>query len=154
MQSIKSWIQNSNGWQRLWLVSSVVGFIYLCLFLPIRETNLSTSYWNDKFNRLTEESRKPECAIYMNLPLDQLTEPPFNEGCYSIYIQRQIWFDSQPSRPFTLKSVNDEWNADYRKILFEWIAIGTVLTTLLSAIAYGLGSLTAWVIKGFKKKDL
>ena len=154
MKSIKSWVQRTNGWQRLWLVGSVAGFIYLCLFLPIRETNLSTSYWNNKFSRLSVESRKPECDPYMNLPLDQLAEPPFNEGCYNIYIHRQIWLDNQPSRPFTLKSVNDEMNSEYQKLLLEWFGIGAVLTTLISAITYGLGSLTAWVIKGFRKKEL
>ena len=151
MQSIKSWIQNSNGWQRLWLVGSVAGFIYFSLFMPIRETNLSTSYWNDRFSRLTEESRKPECAAYMNLPINQLVAPPYMEGCYSIYLHREVSKDKQA---ITLKSVNDEFNADYRKILLQWIGIGTVLTALLSALAYGLGSLTAWVIKGFKKKEL
>ena len=67
-------------------------------------------------------------------------------GCHSTV--------SKDKQAITLKSVNDEFNADYRKILLEWIGIGTVLTALLSALAYGLGSLTAWVIKGFKKKEL
>ena len=151
MQSIKYWIQNSNGWQRLWLLGSVAGFIYFSIFMPFRETNLSTSYWNDKFSRLTEESRKPECAAYMNLPINQLVEPSYMEGCYSIYLHREVSKDKQP---ITLKSVNDEFNSDYRKILFEWFGIGTVFMTLLSALVYGLGSLTAWVIKGFKKKEL
>ena len=147
MQSIKSWIQNSNGWQRLWLVSTVASLIYFSFFISIRETNLSTNYWNDKFSRLTEESKKPECATYMNLPFDQLIKPVYMEACYSIYSHREA---SEDKQPITLKSVNDEFNSDYRKILLENFAIGLVLTTLLSALVYGLGALTAWVIKGFR----
>jgi hypothetical protein len=151
MQKIRIWIKNSNGWQRLWLVGSLAGLFYFSLIMPITETNLRSSYWNERHRVLTEESKKPECAAYMNLPLNQLVTPPFMEGCYHIYSHREV---SKNKQPITLNSVKDELDSDYRKLLLDWFLVGTLLATLLSALVYGLGTLTAWVIKGFRKKEL
>jgi len=154
MQTIKTWIRNSNGWQRLWLVVTVAGYFYFCLFMPFNETGKTSSYRYQVLNSINSEMEKPECASYMNRPFDQLVEPPFpltKEGCYHIYNHRQFLDAKQPITP---KSVGDKFTADHHQSLLEWFYIGLFFSTISAVLLYSLGSLTAWVIKGFRKKEL
>lgn len=154
MKSIKSWIQSTNGWQRLWLVVTTTGFIYFCLFMPFNETGKTSAYRYQILNNVHSELKRPECEPYINLPFEQLLEPSMpktNEGCYHIYSHRQF---SDKKQPITQKSVDDKFTADHRQNLLEWFYIGLLFSTILAAVLYSLGALTAWVIKGFRKKEL
>jgi len=154
MKSIKSWIQSTNGWQRLWLVVTTAGFIYFCIVMPFKESGKSSSYTYQVLSSINAEMKKPECASYMSLPFDQLVEPSFpqtNEGCYYIYSHRRF---SDTQQPITPKTVGDKFTSDHRQNLFEWFLIGLLFSTIAAALLYSLGALTAWVIKGFRKKEL
>jgi hypothetical protein len=154
MKSIKSWIQSTNGWQRLWLVVTVAGYFYFCLFMPFNETSKTSSYRYQVLNNIYSEMKKPECAPYMNLPFDQLDEPSLprtTEGCYYIYNHRQF---SETKKPITPESVGDKFTSDHHQSLLEWLLIGLLFSTIAAALLYSLGALTAWVIKGFRKKEL
>jgi transposase len=152
MQIIKTWILNSNGWQRLWLVVTITGYVYFCLLMPFLESEKSSSYRYQVLSSINSEMKKPECASYMNLPFDQLVEPSFqqtDEGCYYIYNHRHF---SDTKQPITPKSVGDKFTSDHRQNLLEWFLIGLLFSTISAAVLYSLGALTAWVIKGFRKK--
>ena len=152
MQTIKNWIRGSNGWQRLWLVTTVAGYFYFCFFMPFNETRKTSSYRYQVLNNIHSEMKKIECAPYINLPFDQLVEPSMprtTEGCYYIYSHRQF---SETQQPITPKSVDDKFTADHRQNLLEWFYIGLFISTISAAILYSLGALIAWVINGFIKK--
>ena len=154
MQTIKTWIRNSNGWQRLWLVVTVAGYFYFCLFMPFNETGKTSSYRYQILNNVHSELKRPECEPYINLPFEQLLEPSMpktNEGCYHIYSHRQF---SDTKQPITQKSVDDKFTADHRQNLLEWFYIGLLFSTISAALLYSLGALTAWVLKGFRKSEL
>jgi hypothetical protein len=154
MQKIRIWIKNSNGWQRLWLVITVAVYIYFCLVMPFKESEKSSSYRYQVLSSINSEMKKPECASYMSLPFDQLVEPSFplsNEGCYYIYNHRQFLETKQPITP---KSVGDKFTSDHRQKLLEWFFIGLLFATISAALLYSVGALTAWVIRGFRKKQL
>jgi len=154
MQTMKNWLKNSNGWQRLWLVITVATYIYFCLFMPFNETSKTSSYRYQVLNNIYSEMKKPECAPYMNLPFDQLDEPSLprtTEGCYYIYNHRQF---SETKKPITPESVGDKFTSDHHQSLLEWLLIGLLFSTISAALLYSVGALTAWVIKGFRKKEL
>jgi hypothetical protein len=154
MQTMKNWLKNSNGWQRLWLVITVATYIYFCLFMPFNETSKTSSYRYQVLNNIYSEMKKHECAPYMNLPFDQLDEPSLprtTEGCYYIYNHRQF---SETKKPITPESVGDKFTSDHHQSLLEWLLIGLLFSTISAALLYSVGALTAWVIKGFRKKEL
>jgi hypothetical protein len=90
MSKIKTWIQNSNGWQRLWLVGVVAAYIYLGIFVPFQE---SSSYSQSKFSDMREieaEMKKPECAPYLIAQFNQLpTELHIKSICSGLYYERK-----------------------------------------------------------------
>jgi ABC-type glycerol-3-phosphate transport system permease component len=154
MLFLKTWLKDANGWQRLWFVASVTGYVYFCVFMPLNEVGKSSSYRYQVLSNIHSEMKKPECATYMNLPFDQLAEPPFpqtTEGCYYIYNHRQF---SEKKQPVTPKSVDEKFAADHRQNLLEWFLVGFVFSTISTALLYFLGAITAWIIKGFRKKEL
>ena len=152
MFKIKTWIQNSNGWQRLWLVGVVAAYIYLALFVPFQE---SSSYSQSKFSDMREieaEMKKPECAPYLTAQFSQLpTELHIKSICSSLYYERKRL---KSDELFSLKAYEAEMNSRIRFSLHDDIKFGLIYATFLSAIVYALGALTAWVIKGFRKKEL
>lgn len=152
MFKIKTWIQNSNGWQRLWLVGVVAAYIYLALFVPFQE---SSSYSQSKFSDMREieaEMKKPECTPYLIAQFSQLpTELHIKSICSSLYYERKRL---KSDELFSLKAYEAEMNSRIRFSLHDDIKFGLIYATFLSAIVYALGALTAWVIKGFRKKEL
>lgn len=154
MQSIKSWIQNSNGWQRLWLVSSVAGVLYFSLVWPFTENSSGNQYRYQRLRDIEAEMSKPECAVYMSQPFSQLAQPNFptkGEGCYYIYTHRKFLAGNMT---ITKEKYLNDFESEYRQRLVETSVAGFLMATTLSALLYGLGVLVAWVIKGFKKKEL
>jgi len=122
--------------------------------MPFNETSKTSSYRYQVLNNIYSEMKKPECASYMNLPFDQLDEPSLprtTEGCYYIYNHRQF---SETKKPITPESVGDKFTSDHHQSLLEWLLIGLLFSTISAALLYSLGALTAWVIKGFRKKEL
>lgn len=154
MTSVKNRLENSNGWQRLWLVCTVTAYIYFCVFMPFIEVEKNSSFRYETLFKIEAEMKKPECASYMNLPFNQLVEPSIEkieEGCIYIYSHRRY---SHTKQPITRQSVGDDFTSTHRQNLLEWFVLGLLFSTFLSAFAYALGALVVWVTKGFRKKKL
>jgi hypothetical protein len=152
MSKIKTWIQNSNGWQRLWLVGVVAAYIYLGIFVPFQE---SSSYSQSKFSDMREieaEMKKPECAPYLIAQFNQLpTELHIKSICSGLYYETKGLISNEL---FSLIAYETEMNSRIRFSFHDDIKFGMLYATFLSAIVYALGALAAWVIKGFRKKEL
>ena len=152
MFKIKIWLQNSNGWQRLWLVGVVASYIFLAIFLPFQE---SSSYSQSKFSDMREieaEMKKTECAPYLVAQFSQLpTDVYIKSICSGLYYERKRL---KSDELFSLKAYETEMNSRIRFSLHDDIKFGILYATFLSAIVYALGALAAWVIKGFRKKEL
>ena len=152
MQTIKTWIRNSNGWQRLWLVGVVAAHIYLGIIVPLQD---SSSYSQSKFadmRRIEAEMKKPECDPYLRAPFNKLpTDANITMICFDLFYERKRLKNDDP---FSLKAYEIEMNTTIRSRFLDDIKLGLLVALFLSALIYGLGTLTAWVIKGFRKKDL
>jgi hypothetical protein len=152
MQTIKTWIRNSNGWQRLWLVGVVATHIYLGIIVPLQD---SSSYSQSKFadlRRIEAEMKKTECEPYLRVPFNQLpTDANITMICFDLFYERKRLKNDEP---FSLKAYETEMNATIRSRFIDDIKLGLLVAIFLSILIYGLGTLTAWVIKGFRKKDL
>ena len=152
MQKIKKWIQNSNGWQRLWLVGSITGFIYLGWVVPIQASSSYSQFKFTEMRRVEAEIKKAECAPYINEAFNLLpTDPASRSNCSNIYLERK---NSKNNQPFAIDVYEAEMNSRIRFSLHDDIKFGLIYATFLSGIVYVLGALAAWVIKGFRKKEL
>ena len=152
MITVKTWIQSTNGWQRIWLIGTIAGLLYYCVLFPLQEAGKGNSYKYDTKWKVEAEMKKSECAPYMSQPFNQLTEPAYpntDEGCYYIYSHRKY---SDDNKSITTKSYEADFESKYREALFTYFGIGLFLATILSALVYACGALVAWVIKGFKRK--
>ena len=152
MSNIKNWLYIANGWQRIWFVVAVVGVLYFSLVWPFTENSSGNQYRYQRLRDIEAEMSKPECAVYMNQPFSQLTQPTFptkGEGCYHIYTHRKFLANN---KTITKEQYLNDFESEYRQRIFESSLAGFLMATTLSALLYGLGVLVAWVVKGFRKK--
>lgn len=137
-----------SGWQRLWLVLTLLAIAVFGLALPYLQ--VSKSYPYDYQQAARKDYNNPDCVPYFTLPFEQLAEPKFGEGgtCWHIYTSRQF---EAGSRAF---ATYDEWlendNADWWGRLWGWLAASSALVLVLAIVVYGLGKVIAWVVRGFR----
>lgn len=154
--SLKKWLTGANGWQRIWFVCSALCFLYYLVVFPLTETNSGSSFrYNTKWT-IEKEMKNPECAKYMSAPFNQLAEPEYSangeKGCFHIYIHRK-YLDGNDQ--LTEKSYEQHFVNEERMRWLTFIGIGALFAILLSGLAYVIGIVVSWVIKGFQrgKKD-
>lgn len=151
-QSIKKWLSGANGWQRIWFVCSAISFIYYLVVFPLTETNAGSSFrYNTKW-AIEKEMKNPECIRYMSEPFNQLSEPEYSangeKGCFHIYVHRKYL---EGNLQLTESSYEKNFVSEERERWLAFIGIGALVATLLSALAYGIGVVISWVIKGFQR---
>jgi len=150
-KSLKHWLIAANGWQRLWLVATVVCFFYFTIIFPITETNKGSSFRYEILWAAEREMKNPICALYMSGEFDRLKEPEYSSDgstCYHIYSHRQY---SDDRKPITESTYQQRFQRSEGEIWLKLIGLGFIFSALLTSFVYGVGVITSWVIKGFKK---
>ena len=155
MNKFKNWMRAANGWKRLWLVLSVLGFLYATVLNPLFGNNLSYQSRYEYRTAVERELNNPLCLAYTLRPLAELVEPEFtdaygSEGCYHIYNQRK--FNNPTKVPYTAEDLDSEFQQEVRGEMLALAGIGFVGSLMLSALVYFLGVVVAWVVSGFRAR--
>lgn len=150
MQRFKEWLNDSNGWQRIWFVATLVMVSYFVFVFPFVETGRHNMFEYEEYRAIEKEFRREECARYMSERFEKLEEPDFSAnsdtGCYRIYRSRKSLPDH---KPVTLDGYQKEFESAHWDRFFIAMASGFLFASLLSTIIYGIGYVFAWVLKGF-----
>ena len=152
-KSVKQWLIAANGWQRLWLFGAVVCFFYFTIIFPLTETNKGSVFRYEILWAAEKEMKNPICAQYMSDEFDKLIKPEYSSDgttCYHIYSHRQYYDDR---KPITESMYQQHFQSKEREMWLKLIGLGFVLSALLTTFVYGIGVITSWVIKGFKKSE-
>lgn len=126
-----------NGWQRLWVVVSLV------LLAPT--ALIAIVFWPNPEADVTRDLRAVECKLWRDLPADYrpANPPAINEPCRAL---RDFLY---------LNKVNVRSVADYERFITSRkarVAISAfLLWTGTIAVIYVAGWSVAWVRKGFRQ---
>jgi hypothetical protein len=153
-KSLKQWLADANGWRRIWFVATILTLIYFCLLFPFTQSSDGNAYRYRTKWAIEAEMKNPICAEYMNKMFSELKEPEYEtngkDGCYNIYSHRKYLKDNKPI-------TEDEYLTNFEKEHWERIlgfaVMGLISAIVLSAFVYGVGVVTSWIIKGFKKSE-
>lgn len=143
--------QALNGWQRMWVVVTVVAGLWCLILYPLRHY---TTTGNDRYStsmRADYESGK--CQAYIAQPLRDLVEPPYESAggtCWFIYTTRSI--NEIDEVPFTLARAQRHEQSESLKRLGEGFIVGLIGFLLISGGLYGSGWVVRWVRRGFAQQ--
>jgi hypothetical protein len=150
----KDWLLKTNGWQRIWFVTSALGFTYFILLFPIIESNKGSNYRFDTKWAIEKEFKKKECIPYITQPFESLQEPEFDlsgdTSCYNIYSYRKY---SENHSPISEQNYQNEFSRNEWNIYFIALSLGILIALFLAAFSYGIGFVIAWIIRGFRKTN-
>lgn len=152
-KSLKQWLIAANGWQRIWFVCSLLTILYYVIIYPIQESNKGSSFRYQMLWAAEREMKNPLCGTYMRGDFATLIEPKYSEDgstCYNIFVHRKYL---EGNKSITESSYNEDFKKEERERWLTHIGIGLLISTLFSALLYGLGVVVAWIIKGFKGKE-
>jgi hypothetical protein len=154
INKFKDWLSKSNGWQRIWFVSTAFTFAYFVLIFPLIESNNGSSYRYKTKWAIEKELKKKECAEYVTQPFETLIEPEFDLsgdlGCYNIYDHRKY---TENHNPINEKKYQNDFILREWSIFLYAMGLGILIAGFLSAIVYGIGFIFAWIVKGFHKTN-
>ena len=126
-----------NGWQRLWVVASVILLVFTLLVIGV--------VWPQRELSVLEDLNSSKCEVWRKVPEGFFPEkyPAWNEECYSL--QSFLYY----------QRVNLKSTTDYDNFV-TWSKIKTVTVGLLFwfasiIITYLLGWSIGWIRKGFAK---
>lgn len=153
MGKLRDWLSNSNGWQRLWLVLSLLGFLYAAGIEPFLAWGRTSQYSYEKVWKVERQLRNPDCKDYAEKPFSTLREPVRSiddeDGCWHLYSYRKNY--KPETLPLTAEALYDELNRSrWVYIAGNSIALG-LFALLLSFFVYWAGVIVAWIGRGFKK---
>jgi hypothetical protein len=152
-KSLKQWLIAANGWQRIWFVCSLITILYYAIIYPIQESNKGSSFRYQMLWAAEREMKNPLCGTYMQGDFGTLIEPKYSEDgstCYNIFVHRKYL---EGNKSITESSFNENFKKEERERWLMHIGIGLLISTMFSALLYGLGVIVAWIIKGFKGKE-
>jgi hypothetical protein len=175
MNKLKTWLQNANGWRRLWFALSSLSFFYMLLINPflleyIESQSPKSPGIGAYYYLLEKEFKHPRCKSFIEKPFNQLTEPEFakHNNLYNLYDEEEITcrriydlrhrrnLDTIPYTEFVYekeKLVYEKEKQMYknRQHIFESLA-GAFLSIIISALVYFAGITGSWIADGFRKK--
>jgi len=150
-KSLKQWLIAANGWQRIWFVSSVLCILYGVIVFPMSETNRDSLIRYEKLWAVEREMKNPVCASYMNDAFEKLTYPDYSTDgstCYHIYSHRK---NTEHRSAVNEATYQQYFKSGEREIWLTYIGVGAFMSTLLSALVYGIGVTISWIISGFRR---
>jgi hypothetical protein len=152
IQRFKEWLKDSNGWQRIWFVATLVVISYFVFVFPFVETGRHNIFRYEQYRAIEKEFLREDCARYMSERFENLEVPNFSvnsdTGCYRIYRERESLPDHKPITPDDYRK---EFESAHWDRFFVAMVSGLLFAALLSAIFYGFGYVVAWVLKGFRR---
>jgi hypothetical protein len=151
MEKIRNWVGHTNGWQRIWLVATMLGLFYALLINPFVQNNGGSAGPYDFKWAVEREMKNPACTEYMSKPFIALIAPAYDEGatgCWHIYTYRR-YLDG--NKAITEESYESHFVAEHWKNIGQYALLGLIVVSVLSSLVYGAGKVFAWVIGGFKK---
>jgi hypothetical protein len=153
ISAVKNWLKNSNGWQRLWLVLSLLGFLYAAGIEPFLAWGRTSHYNYELVWKVEQQLLNPDCKDYAEKPFASLQEPDRSvgdeDGCWRLYSYRKIY--KPKTLPLTAEALYEELHRSrWEYIRDNSIALG-LFAVLLSALVYWAGVVVAWIGRGFKK---
>jgi hypothetical protein len=127
-----------NGWQRLWVLTSVLLVIAMSVVL--------VAVWPSDNTSIIADIHSPTCKLWLNLPKGFFPDkaPEGNDQCYAL---QEFLF----SEKHNVKS-EAEYDMYVVRLRIKTVVVllGVWLTTSLSI--YLCGWSVGWVIKGFQDK--
>ncbi|MFN8774078.1 MAG: hypothetical protein ACK5ZQ_14015 [bacterium] len=154
VNKLKNWLQNANGWKRLWFLLSAFGLFYMAVINPfvlIKDSNLSRYEYKWAVEK---ELKNPECLPFSTKPFAELSEPEYqdkdgNKGCYHIYNYRKYY--NQTKVPYTSADLDSDFTSAHWDQILALSGFFSMVAIVLSALVYFLGAVVAWVVRGFRK---
>ncbi len=153
MKFLKIWLENANGWKRLWFSLTILLFLYVIFINPFfLTTKNSSSSWEYRW-AVERELKNPECKEFSEKPLSELVEPEYQDlngekGCYHIFNQRK--YNNPTKIPYTAEDVDSDFKKELWGEILLLSGLGFLGAAIFSGVAYFLGIIVAWIISGFK----
>jgi hypothetical protein len=146
-------LRTLNGWQRLWLVGTLIVFVYQAGIEPLKASFNTRQTLNELYTDARVDFATPQCEPYQTANFLSLAEPKggeFKPGSCS-HIWRTRAQSENPNRPYLRtdfeKMINDSENKTFR-----WnMLLGFIQALVFSAVMYFAGSVIAWILRGFKQ---
>jgi hypothetical protein len=152
MKKIRNWVKHTNGWQRIWLVTTLLALFYALLINPfVQNSSGNAGRYNFKW-AIEREMKNPVCIDYMSKPFIELSEPEYDsdgaKGCWHVYTHRRYL---EGNKAITEESYQSQFVLEQWQNIGLYALMGLVVVLALSTLVYGTGKVVAWVIGGFKK---
>ena len=140
-------LERLNGWRRLWLVLTI-GFALYAVGHAYHEVYKYNPVEYMMRSSAETDFKNPRCGLFMTLSSTSLLEPGVNEPCYHIYLSRK--YRKSDNLPYTWEAYVVEHAAERRETFLLIAAFFLASVLFISALTYGLGVITAWVVRGFR----
>lgn len=135
-----------NGWQRIWLVLTVVALVVFVGIVPISYMP-GRDYLAEA--EIQADIENPICRAYVVEPISSLVQPTYGEPCDRLYSARKYY--GGHSVPYTLKQYQDWHRANWWSNYLGSVLFTLVATLLMSGLVYLLGWSVAWIRRGFQR---
>jgi hypothetical protein len=143
---IGRFIRQSNGWQRLWLVSTVCLGLFLIVYVPSSDADrifYSSDYWDT-----VAAFGKPKCRDHQTAPLSTLDNLPADD-CTGIYVARR--YREPTPTPYTLEIYDQHQSERWWEYYRAQATFGIIATVFVSTFVYLCGRIIGWIYRGFRK---
>jgi len=132
-----------NGWRRLWVVITVVGFFYAIGWGFVE----GAKQYRVEYEVLSAFGN-PRCNAVIQMPARAKLnpEPRYEDPCWNLYLYRSIYDGAAQTKDGYIEHMNSNQN----RVILQTVGVGLVLWLLAVGILYGAGKIVAWVMQGFR----
>jgi hypothetical protein len=142
-----------NGWQRIWLVGSLIYLVYTGGLKPLEENQRQREVLNNLYSDARGDFAADNCNVYQTAPFAALKEPKGGEfkpgSCSHIWRKRAEF--SNPNTAYTQADFEKTLDESLSKHYRTYLLIGIVGSVVVSIFFYFAGWVVAWVIRGFRR---
>ena len=149
MIKLKTWLQQANGWRRLWFVLSSISILYMILINPFVLNNQTNHFSYERKWKIEDDFENPVCKPYIEQSIKTLTEPEFGSSCYYLYSERR--YQEHDVYPYTLEKYESDFEWREWKNILGIMGGGLLITIIISGLVYLFGVIIKWISIGFKK---
>ena len=150
---MRRFLRAANGWQRIWIAVSALVFIWMVVVAPYSQWRGTTDGRDHFYRALQRDFETPACSTFISAPFKELSEPPYNDtggSCWYIYTDRH--YNENPDKPANLREYDRGRRLNELKTYSMFLGFYVALYVALVAILYGLGTVIAWIRRGFHTK--
>lgn len=128
------WWKRAVGWQRLWLLSTLLAFGAGLYILPALLEQVRLDRLAAERARVIADFERPECLPVRATPYTQLAPVPEGAPCHEMYVWRR---NVTEKLPLVLTHFLFPIDAHRREILFSGMLKGAAVAALVSALLFG-----------------